>query len=75
MLSRQILFMDTEPSPSGEGGPAGPDEGGLPASYRERAALADFALISPLRGQLLPREKPFCVPKLLPFCYYFFAIA
>ena len=39
------------------------------------AALADFALISPLRGQLLPREKPFCVPKLLPFCYYFFAIA
>lgn len=64
-----------KPSPAGEGGPAGPDEGGLPASSRERAALADFALISPLRGQLLPREKPFCVPKLLPFCYYFFAIA
>ena len=41
-----------------EGGPAGPDEGGLPASSRERAALADFALISPLGGQLLPREKP-----------------
>ena len=52
------------PSPLGEGGPAGPDEGRACGCIPFKGCLASPLLISPLRGQLLPREKPYLVGAL-----------
>ncbi len=45
-------YSSSKPSPSGEGGPAGPDEGQPTAITRKRSAAIHSALISPLGGQL-----------------------
>ena len=58
-MVRSMTMSSSKPSPSGEGGPAGPDEGQPTAITRKRSAAIHSALISPLCGQLPPRGKPY----------------
>ena len=64
-----------KPSPAGEGGPAGPDEGQLPIANRKRAAMASSALISHLTVTASPsgeakKRTPNRVPAFLSVKIY-----
>ena len=76
MLAPTGVFRHAKPSPLGEGGPAGPDEGGFAAIARSRVAVAHLPLIRQRAGPLTasPEEEPFSrtkkqTPLLCSVCY------
>ena len=73
---RQIpfFFIDSQVHvvslpPWGKVAPQGRMRGKLSSAIRLRVMLGNFALISPLRGQLPPMGKPFCGSKNRPAAF------